>query len=105
VPPWESESIAAPPAVEAARCVAERRSREAHCSRAGTGYRRDMAIGKNKRGTALSINLPMEMAQAVYEKVRDGSFDSAGAVVREALRQMLKLADHDDPPSRARKEG
>ena len=63
-----------------------------------------MAIDKRKRGTALSINLPMGMAQAVYEKVRDGTFDSAGAVVREALRQMLKLADDDVAPPRARKE-
>lgn len=63
-----------------------------------------MAIDKRKRGTALSINLPMEMAQAVYEKVRDGTFDSAGAVVREALRQMLKLGDDDVAPPRGRKE-
>ena len=58
-----------------------------------------MSVDKRKRGTALSINLPMEMAQAVYQKVRDGTFDSAGAVVREALRQMLKLDDDDTPPS------
>jgi Arc/MetJ-type ribon-helix-helix transcriptional regulator len=60
---------------------------------------------KSKRGTALSVNLPMAMAQAVYEKVRDGSFDSAGAVIREALRQMLKLDDDDVAPARGRKEG
>jgi Arc/MetJ-type ribon-helix-helix transcriptional regulator len=63
-----------------------------------------MAIDKRKRGTALSVNLPMEMAQAVYDKVRDGSFDSAGAVIREALRQLLKLDDDDVAPPRARKE-
>jgi Arc/MetJ-type ribon-helix-helix transcriptional regulator len=63
-----------------------------------------MAIDKSKRGTALSINLPLGMAQAVYAKVRDGSFDSAGAVVREALRRMLELDDDDVAPSRASKE-
>lgn len=33
----------------------------------------------------------MEMAQAVYQKVRDGTYHSAGAVIREAFRQLLKL--------------
>jgi Arc/MetJ-type ribon-helix-helix transcriptional regulator len=60
-----------------------------------------MAIDKGKRGTALSVNLPLAMAQAVYEKVRDGTFDSAGAVIREALRQMLELDDNDVAPPRA----
>lgn len=50
-----------------------------------------MADSKNRRATALSVSLPMEMAQAVYQKVRDGTYHSAGAVIREALRQLLKL--------------
>ena len=50
-----------------------------------------MADSKNRRATALSVSLPMEMAQAVYQQVRDGTYHSAGAVVREALRQLLKL--------------
>lgn len=49
-----------------------------------------MAKDRNKRGTALSVNMPMEMAQAVYGLVRDGTYDSAGAVIREALRQLLE---------------
>jgi putative addiction module CopG family antidote len=50
-----------------------------------------MADSKNRRATALSVSLPMEMAQAVYQQVRDGTYHSAGAVIREALRQLLKL--------------
>ena len=50
-----------------------------------------MADSKNRRATALSVSLPMEMAQAVYQQVRDGTYHSAGAVIRAALRQLLKL--------------
>ena len=57
-----------------------------------------MAEADNKRGTALSVKMPMAMAQAVYQQVRSGAFDSAGSVIREALRQMLKLGDDDQPP-------
>jgi hypothetical protein len=64
------------------------------------GYGAAMAVDKNKRGTALSVNMPMAMAQAVYQQVRDGHFDSAGAVIRAALRQFLQLDDDDQPPAR-----
>lgn len=58
-----------------------------------------MAQAKNRRGTALSIKLPMEMAQAVYQQVRDGHFDTPGGVVRAALCSMLKLDDLGQPLS------
>ena len=50
-----------------------------------------MAQAKNRRGTALSVKLPMEMAQAVYQQIRDGHFDTAGGVIRAALCSMLSL--------------
>ena len=49
-----------------------------------------MARDPSKRGTALSVNMPAEMAQAIYGLVRAGAYDSAGAVIREALRQFLE---------------
>lgn len=58
-----------------------------------------MAEADNKRGTALSVKMPIAMAQAVYQQVRSGAFDSAGSVIREALRQFLKLGDDDQPPA------
>ncbi len=69
-----------------------------------------MAESKNRRATALSVSLPMEMAQAVYQQVRNGTYDSAGQVIREALRQLLKLDGEDqatepesEEPSRKRR--
>jgi Arc/MetJ-type ribon-helix-helix transcriptional regulator len=59
-----------------------------------------MAQDDSKRGTALSVKMPMAMAQAVYQQVRSGAFDSAGAVIREALRQFLKLDEDDEAPRR-----
>jgi Arc/MetJ-type ribon-helix-helix transcriptional regulator len=56
-----------------------------------------MAIDKSKRGTAISANVPFALAQAVYAHVKDGSHASAGAVVRAALRQYLRLDDDDQP--------
>lgn len=56
-----------------------------------------MAIDKQKRGTAIPANVPFALAQAVYARVKDGSHDSAGAVVRAALRLYLRL-DEDDQP-------
>lgn len=56
-----------------------------------------MAIDKQKRGTAIPANVPFALAQAVYARVKDGSHDSAGAVVRAALRMYLRL-DEDDQP-------
>ncbi len=49
-----------------------------------------MAKDKQKRGTALAVNVPLEMAQAVFQLVRNGTYASAGAVVRAALTQFLQ---------------
>ncbi|MEO6597127.1 MAG: ribbon-helix-helix domain-containing protein [Planctomycetota bacterium] len=48
---------------------------------------------KNLRAATLSVNLPMELAQAVYQQVRDGKFTSDDEVVRAALRQFLKVGE------------
>ena len=56
-----------------------------------------MAIDKTKRGTAIAANVPFGLAQAVYAKVKNGNHDSAGAVVRAALRLYLRLDDDDQP--------
>lgn len=56
-----------------------------------------MSKDKTKRGTALSANMPLPLAQAVYAQVKNGSHDSAGAVIRAALRLYLRL-DEDDQP-------
>ena len=72
-----------------------------------------MAQAKNRRGTALSVKLPIEMAQAVYQQVRDGNFDTAGGVIRAALCSMLGLdaqgnalsSAADDAPRRKPKRG
>ena len=56
-----------------------------------------MAIDKTKRGTAISANMPLPLAQAVYAQVKNGTHDSAGSVVRAALRLYLQL-DEDDQP-------
>ena len=56
-----------------------------------------MAIDKTKRGTAIPANVPFALAQAVYAQVKNGTHDSAGAVVRAALRLYLQLDDDDQP--------
>lgn len=56
-----------------------------------------MAIDKTKRGTAIAANVPFALAQAVYAQVKNGNHDSAGAVVRAALRLYLRLDDDDQP--------
>lgn len=56
-----------------------------------------MAIDKTKRGTAIAANVPFALAQAVYAQVKNGNHDSAGAVVRAALRVYLRLDDDDQP--------
>ena len=56
-----------------------------------------MAIDKTKRGTAIAANVPFHLAQAVYAEVKNGNHDSAGAVVRAALRLYLRLDDDDQP--------
>jgi len=39
--------------------------------------------------------MPLALAQAVFAKVKNGSHDSAGGVVRAALRPYLRLDDDD----------
>ncbi|MEZ6036169.1 MAG: hypothetical protein R3F29_01725 [Planctomycetota bacterium] len=56
-----------------------------------------MAIDKQKRGTVITANVPLALAQAVFAQVKNGSHDSAGGVVRAALRLYLRL-DEDDQP-------
>lgn len=59
-----------------------------------------MAKDKQKRGTALAVNVPLEMAQAVFQLVRSGAYASAGAVVRAALTQFLQSpAEPSGPPA------
>jgi hypothetical protein len=60
-------------------------------------HNRTMAIDKSKRGTAISANMPFPLAQAVYAQVKNGTHDSAGGVIRAALRMYLRL-DEDDQP-------
>lgn len=62
-----------------------------------SGYGAAMAIDKTKRGTAIAANVPFGLAQAVYAQVKNGNHDSAGAVVRAALRLYLRLDDDDQP--------
>ncbi len=50
-------------------------------------------MAKNLRAACLSVNLPMELAQAVYQQVREGKFTSDDEVVRAALRQFLHVGD------------
>jgi len=56
----------------------------------------------NHKRTALSVNLPTAMVQAIFQQVRNGTYDSAGGLIREAVRQLLKL-DEDGvaPPPEA----
>lgn len=63
--------------------------------------RTTMAIDKQKRGAHISANVPFNLAQAVYANVKNGRHDSAGAVVRAALRHYLQLDDDDLPLAQA----
>ncbi len=58
---------------------------------------------KQPRSTQLSISLPQEMAQAVYQQVKNGTYTSAGDLIREAVRQLLERdgAPDDTPPAPA----
>jgi hypothetical protein len=67
---------------------------------AARSYPGCMAKDKQKRGTALAVNVPLEMAQAVFQLVRSGAYASAGAVVRAALTQFLQSpAEPSGPPA------
>ena len=56
-----------------------------------------MAINKQKRGTVITANVPLALAQAVFAHVKNGTHDSAGGVVRAALRLYLRLDEDDEP--------
>lgn len=65
------------------------------------------------RTAYLSISIPVELVQALYQAVRSGEYPSDDAVVCEALRRML-TPDAEDPKltmqnpterRRARREG
>jgi len=49
-----------------------------------------MSDAQHKR-TALSVKLPTAMVQAIFQQVRNGTYDSAGDLIRDAVRQLLKL--------------
>lgn len=65
-------------------------------------------MAKNQRSATLSISLPIEIVQAVYQQVRDGKYPSDDVVVYEALRRFLMpegadpAADMDNPTARRR---
>ncbi len=67
-----------------------------------------LSMAKNLRSATLSVNLPMELAQAVYQQVRDGKFTSDDEVVRAALRQFLHVDERTAaaaPPEAGRRKG
>lgn len=72
----------------------------------GGAARYDAAMARNMKATTLSVTIPVAMAQAVYQEVRDGRYASASDVVRAALQALLKLdpaglaAPVDDAPGR-----
>ncbi|MBL8752376.1 MAG: ribbon-helix-helix protein, CopG family [Planctomycetes bacterium] len=49
-----------------------------------------------QRVTNLTITLPNETMQAVYQLVRDGRFASANEVVRAAIDMLLEAKPDDD---------
>ena len=55
-------------------------------------------MGQPRRATTFSVTIPPEMAEAVYQQVKQGIHGSAGAVIREALRLMLKFDEDGAPP-------
>ncbi len=60
----------------------------------------DAVMGQQRRSTTFSVTIPPDMAEAVFQQVKQGHHGSPGAVIREALRQMLKL-DEDGVPLEA----
>lgn len=59
--------------------------------------RHDAAMGQPKRATTFSVTLPPAMAEAVFQQVKQGHHGSAGAVIRAAVQQLLKLDDDGAP--------
>jgi hypothetical protein len=55
-------------------------------------------MGQPRRSTTFSVTIPPDMAEAVFQQVKQGIHGSAGAVIREALRLMLDL-DEDGAPN------
>jgi Arc/MetJ-type ribon-helix-helix transcriptional regulator len=57
----------------------------------------DAVMSQPKRATTFSVTIPPEMAEAVFQQVKQGHHGSAGAVIRAALRQMLQLGEDGAP--------
>ncbi|MBM4060384.1 MAG: hypothetical protein FJ265_04690 [Planctomycetes bacterium] len=57
-----------------------------------------MAKHQHLRAATLSVTLPLEMAQAVFDRVRAGAFGSPGALIREAVRRLLEAEPSPAPP-------
>lgn len=56
-----------------------------------------MSDAQHKR-TAMSVNLPTQMVQAIFQQVRNGTYGSAGELIRDAVRQLLKLDEEGNAP-------
>lgn len=59
-------------------------------------------MARNQKATTLSVTIPVTMAQAVFQLVRDGRFSSPSEATREALQLLLDkegvtLPPPDDP--------
>lgn len=50
-------------------------------------------MAKHQKATHLSISLPQDLAQAVYQQVRNGTYNSAGELIRDAVRRLLEASD------------
>ena len=51
---------------------------------------------KTPRVTQLSVALPQEMAQAIYEQVRSGTYSSASELMRDAVTKLLALDEREE---------
>lgn len=66
-------------------------------SKARGANHRTMAIVKTRRGTSITANVPLLLAQAVYAQVKNDSHDSAGGVIRAAIDMHPRVDDDDQP--------
>lgn len=64
-----------------------------------TGMLHAMAKHQKQRATTFSVTVPTEMAQQIFQLVRDGIYGSAGEVVREALVRLLAAHGGGEPPA------
>ena len=46
-------------------------------------------MARNQKATTLGVTIPVDMAQAVYQLVREGRYASVSEVVRAAVQRML----------------